>query len=94
MSGVGQCGAARHPAELCATDGCVSRRVDRRANLAVSFSAYTVAGELVYEQDFGRVAKIWNGSNLGGQLVEAGVYVITGVSRNGNVYEGKVAVIR
>jgi len=55
---------------------------------------YTVAGELVHEADAVRGAKTWDGRNLGGQVVEAGIYVITATSTNGSVYEGKVAVIR
>ncbi len=55
---------------------------------------FTLGGELVHEVVDLRNAKTWDGLNLGGQLVEAGVYLVTAVSTNGNVYEGKVAVIR
>lgn len=55
---------------------------------------YTVTGELVYEAEGVRGAKTWDGRNAGGELVESGVYLVTAVSTNGKVYEGKVAVIR
>lgn len=55
---------------------------------------YTISGELVHEAKDVRGAKTWDGVNEGGQLVESGVYLVTAVSTNGKVYEGKVAVIR
>jgi hypothetical protein len=55
---------------------------------------YTLEGGLVHEAPGLTGVKTWDGLNLGGQLVEAGVYVVTAISTNGNVYKGKVAVIR
>ncbi|HMB70997.1 MAG TPA: hypothetical protein VKU85_16900 [bacterium] len=55
---------------------------------------YTITGELVHEAKDVRGAKTWDGRNVGAQLVESGVYLVTAVSSNGRVYEGKVAVIR
>jgi ligand-binding sensor domain-containing protein len=55
---------------------------------------YTVTGELVHEAEDVRGAKTWDGRNVGAQLVESGVYLVTAVSTNGRVYEDKVAIIR
>jgi len=59
---------------------------------------FSAGGELVYEDERpGSVDfHVWKGTNLGGNLVESGVYFVTAVSSDGTrrTYEGKVAVIR
>jgi ligand-binding sensor domain-containing protein len=63
---------------------------DERATLRI----YTITGELVYEGENLAGTKTWDGRNLGSQIVESGVYVITAVTASGEIYEGKVAVLR
>lgn len=55
---------------------------------------FNLAGEVVYEAEGVRGAKTWDGRNVGRQLVESGLYLVTAESDDGKVYEGKVAVVR
>jgi ligand-binding sensor domain-containing protein len=75
-------------------DGALSFR-NLPSDAAVDLRIYTIAGELVHEQLDAFGAKTWNGTNLGGFLVESGIYVVTATDRsNGDAYEDKVAVVR
>jgi hypothetical protein len=60
----------------------------------VSIRIFNLAGEVVYEATDVRGAKTWDGRNVGRQLVESGLYLVTAESDDGKVYEGKVAVVR
>ncbi len=60
----------------------------------VDLRIYTVAGEIVYEQENLRGAKTWNGNNVGGFVVEGGVYLVRAIATDGEVYETKIAVQR
>jgi ligand-binding sensor domain-containing protein len=64
------------------------------SDVPTSLRIYNTAGELVYEVAEARGAKTWDGRNLGSQLVEPGVYLVTAVDPDGGVYRAKVAVIR
>ena len=58
----------------------------------VDLRIYTVAGEIVYEQENLRGAKTWDGNNVGGFVVEGGVYLVRAIATDGAVYETKIAV--
>lgn len=60
----------------------------------IDLRVWTLGGELVSEQLGVRGEKRWDGTNLGGNLVESGMYVVTGRAASGATYEGKVAVVR
>ncbi|MCA9751398.1 MAG: hypothetical protein KC591_04350 [Gemmatimonadetes bacterium] len=57
---------------------------------------WTTAGELVFETLGSLGTRSWDGSNLRGIRAEAGVYLVTAVSADGEntVWEGKVAILR
>lgn len=75
-------------------DGALAFR-NLPSDAPVDLRIYTLGGELVHEKLDALGAKTWNGTNVGGFLVEAGVYVITATDRStGKVYEDKVAVLR
>jgi hypothetical protein len=60
----------------------------------ISIRIYDLSGDLVFEAKDVRGAKTWDGRNIGRQLVESGLYLVTAESNDGKVYEGKVAVVR
>jgi ligand-binding sensor domain-containing protein len=60
----------------------------------VDLRIFTIGGELVHEQRAARGEKVWDGTNVGGLLVQAGVYVVTAEATSGATYRGKVAVLR
>lgn len=61
---------------------------------SVTLRIFTAAGEIVLEESDVRGTKSWNGNNLGGFVVESGVYFVRATASTGQVYETKVAVLR
>ncbi|MBZ0267259.1 hypothetical protein K8I85_03825 [bacterium] len=75
-------------------DGALSFR-NLPTDAPLDLRIYTISGELVHEDLDGIGARTWAGTNLGGFLVESGIYLVTAVDRSsGEVYEDKVAVVR
>ena len=55
---------------------------------------YTLVGELVHETEGVDGTATWDGRNASDQVVEPGVYLVTAIDSGGDVYEGKVAILR
>ncbi|MEW6097252.1 MAG: PQQ-binding-like beta-propeller repeat protein, partial [bacterium] len=55
---------------------------------------YTIAGELVYEQEDFDKGRVWRCRNLAGERVASGIYIYILTNDKGEIKKGKIGIIR